>query len=89
MLRSGAALAVDVISVSNSDDQDHQTIVLNLANDPEIARAISPQFPETGALKSFPDAARIFQFCNSFLKKFQDTSGMLGIKFGQFAVCLL
>lgn len=89
MLRSAAALAVDVFSASNSDDQDHQTIVFNIANDPEIARTISPQFPEARALQGHPDAAWILQFCNSFLKKFQDTPGMLGIEFGQFAVGLL
>ena len=89
MLRSAAALAVDVVSAPNSDDQDHQAIVLDLTNDPEITRAISPQFPQAGALQGLPDAAWIFQFCYSFLKKFQDTPGMLGIKFGQFAICLL
>jgi hypothetical protein len=59
------ALAVNALAMPNPDDQDNQLIVLHLADDPEIAHTVSPQFSEPGALKSFSDAARIFQFCNS------------------------
>jgi hypothetical protein len=67
-LRRGLALAVDVFSFSDSDRQDFQSVILNLADDPEIAHSVSPKFSETGTLHRFPDGARIVE-CWTVLKK--------------------
>jgi hypothetical protein len=81
-LRSSAALAVDFFPVPNPYDQDNQPVILNLADDPEIAQPVSPKFAETGTLQCFSNAAGIFQFCNSVSEKFQDSTGMLWIELG-------
>jgi hypothetical protein len=62
-------LAINVSAVPDPDNNDNQHIVHYPADDPEISHSISPEFPEPGALKEFPDAAGIFQFCNPLLEK--------------------
>jgi hypothetical protein len=64
-----ATLAINVFAVPDPDDKDNQLIVHYPADDPEISYSISPEFPEPGALKEFPDAAGIFQFRNSLLEE--------------------
>jgi hypothetical protein len=43
MLKSRAELAVDLFPVSNSDDQNDQPVIFNLADDPEIAHLVPCQ----------------------------------------------
>jgi len=82
MLNSCAALAVDFFPAPNPYDQDDQPVILNLADNPEMAQPVSPKFAATGTLQCFSYTAGIFQFCNFLSEKFQDSPGMLGIELG-------
>jgi hypothetical protein len=72
--------------VPNLEDEYDEAVVLNFADEPEIAHTVFPEFPKAGALQGLPDAARIFKLGYSLLKELQDAAAMLRIKLAQLPV---
>lgn len=70
--RGRTGLAVDIPPMPDLDHQDHQLLVLNLANDPEIAHTVSPQFPKGSTLEGFAETPRVISFCNALPEKIQN-----------------
>ena len=46
MAISGKALAIDFFAISDAKDQNYQTIVFDLADEPVVAHAIFPELPK-------------------------------------------
>jgi len=46
MAISGKALAIDFFAISDAKDQNYQTIVFDLADEPVVAHAIFPKLPK-------------------------------------------
>ena len=46
MAISGKALAIDFFAISDEKDQNYQTIVFDLADEPVVAHAIFPELPK-------------------------------------------
>jgi hypothetical protein len=80
------ASAINLLLVPNQEDEHDEAVVLNFADEPEIAHSIFPEFPKAGALQGLPDAARIFELGYSVLKELQDAVAMLRIKLAQLPV---
>ena len=47
--------------MSYTEYQHHQPVIFDLANEPVIAHAVFPEFPQPRAVQGFSDAARIVQ----------------------------
>jgi hypothetical protein len=77
LVKSPACLAIDFFSIPNAEDQNNQSGVFDLADEPEIAHSISPEFSETCALEGFPDAARIVDAGYTFMEKLQNAPAVL------------
>jgi len=45
--------------VPNLENEHNEAFVFNFADKPEIAHAVSPEFPKAGALQGSPDATGI------------------------------
>src|SRR5260370_31095082 len=85
---SGNALAIDFLAVSDAQDQNHQTIVFDLADEPVIAHAIFPELPKPRAVQRLSDAAWIVQLGNPLMKELQDALAVLCVEFVEFPVDL-
>jgi hypothetical protein len=81
LVKSSACLAIDFFSISDAEDQNNQAGILNLADEPEIAHPISPEFSETRALQGLADAARIVELGYAFVKKLQNAPAVLLVEF--------
>src|SRR5467141_3743249 len=85
---SGNALAIDFLAISDAQDQNHQTIVFDLADEPVIAHAIFPELSKPRAVQRLSDAARIVQLGNPLMKELQDALAVLRVEFVEFPVNL-
>src|SRR2546430_10795047 len=85
---SGNALAIDFFAISDAEDQNHQTIVFDLADEPVISHAIFPELPKPRAVQRFSDAAWIIQLGNALMKELQDALAVLRVEFVEFPVNL-
>jgi len=65
----------------DAQNEDQQAGVFNLADKPEVADTIFPEFPEPGALQCFADAARIVQLRYPFPEKLQNPPRVLRVEF--------
>lgn len=74
-------LAVNLFSTSNVQDQNNQAGIFDLANEPEIAHSLSPEFFEARALEGFAGAGRIVELGYPFVKKFQNARAVLLVEF--------
>ena len=74
--------------MSNAEDQHHQAVVLDFADEPVGAYLVSPKFPQGGAVQGLSDSARIVQVGYSFMEKLQNAPGVLRVEFLQFPVGL-
>jgi len=50
---------INLLAVSNAQDEHNEAFVFNFADKPEIAHAVFPEFSKAGALQGSPDATRI------------------------------
>src|SRR6266478_6529165 len=83
---SGNALAIDFLAISDAQDQNHQTIVFDLADEPVIAHAIFPELSKPRAVQRLSDAARIVELGNPLMKELQDALAVLRVEFVEFPV---
>lgn len=74
--------------MSNSEDQNKQAVVFDFADEPVRAYTVFPKFSKAGAMQRFPDFAGIIKISHSFVKKFQNTPGVLRVEILQFPVGL-
>jgi len=74
--------------MSDAEDQHHEAIVFDLANEPVGAYAVPPKLPETGTDQGSTEAARIVQLGYSLMQEFQDAPRVLRVNFLEFAVSL-
>jgi len=81
---SGNALAIDFFASSDEEDQNHQTIVFDLADEPIIAHAIFPELPKPRAVQRLSDAAWIVQLGNALMEELQDALAVLRVEFVEF-----
>jgi hypothetical protein len=80
--------AINLLAVSDAENQHQQAVVFDLADEAERADAVSPELTQAGALQSLANASRIFQSGKPFPKKFQNAPGVLRIELAEFAVSL-
>jgi len=69
MISHRILLPINILTVPNLNHQDHQLLVLNLADDTEVTHAVSPQLAERRALERFAQAARVFPYCEPVSEK--------------------
>jgi hypothetical protein len=79
--RSG--LAVDFFAMANPENQYHQPVVLDLADEAVVPNTVFPELPHTRALQGFPNAARIVELRYPVMKELQDALGVLRVEFAQ------
>ncbi len=85
---SGGLLTIDFLAMSNAEDQNHQAIVFDLADEPVIPHAIFPELSKTRPMQRLSDAAWIVQLGNALMKELQDALGLLRVEFAEFPVHL-
>jgi len=66
--------------------QHQQAVILDRTDQPVVAHAVSPEFPESLSLQGLADAARVIQTGDALKEKSQDASGMLRVEFVQIPV---
>jgi hypothetical protein len=81
LVKSSACLAIDFFSISDAEDQNNQAGIFDLADEPEIARPISPELSETCTLQGFPDTVRIVEAGYAFIEKLQNEPAVLLVEF--------
>jgi hypothetical protein len=54
---SGNTLALDFLAISDTEDQNHQTVVFDLADEPVTAQAIFPELSKSRVVQRLSDAA--------------------------------
>ena len=79
---------MDFFAMPNAEDQNHQAIIFDLADEPVIAYAIFPELPKTRPVQRLSDAAWIVQLSHSILKELQDALGLLRVEFAEIPVHL-
>ena len=85
---SGNALPIDFLAISDAQEQNHQTVVFDLADEPVIAHAIFPELSKPRAVQRLSDAAWIVQLGNPLIKELQDALAVLRVEFAEFPVNL-
>jgi hypothetical protein len=85
---SGNALAIDFFAISDAEDQNHESIIFDLADEPVIAHAIFPELSKPRAVQRVSDAAWIVQLGNPLMKELQDALAVLRVEFVEFPVNL-
>src|SRR3984893_7105703 len=83
-----ALSTITFLAISDAEEQNHQTIVFDLTDEPVIAHAIFPELPKPRAVQRLSDAARIVQLGYSVMKELQDALGLLRVEFAQFSINL-
>jgi hypothetical protein len=68
----------------DAENQHQEPVILNLTDEPEIAHAVLPEFPQWRTLKCLSHATRIVQLGDAPVKEFQDSSGVLRVELVQF-----
>ena len=74
--------AIYLFTVTYSEDQYDDTIILNFAYKPVVTNPIRPKISQKRPSHCFPKATRIVQFRYSLIKKRQDAFGVLRVEFG-------
>jgi hypothetical protein len=64
MAISGKAPAIDFLAISDAKDQNYQSIVFDLADEPLVAHAIFPELPKPRAVRRLSNAAWLVQLGN-------------------------
>src|SRR5713226_5062010 len=82
------ALTITFLAISDAEEQNHQTIVFDLPDEPEIAHAIFPELPKPRAVERLSDAAWIAQLGNPRMKELQDALAVLPVEFVELPVNL-
>jgi hypothetical protein len=85
---SGNALTINFFAISDAEDQNHQTIVFDLTDEPVIADAIFPELPKPRAVQRLSNAAWVGQLGNPRMKELQDALAVLRVEFVEFPVNL-
>src|SRR5882762_1738066 len=80
--------AVDFSAVADTENENQQPIVFDLADEPVVADAVFPELAEFGTLQSLTDTARVVQSGDAFVEKFQDALALLRVELAQFVVNL-
>ena len=70
--------------MSNTENQNDQAVVFDLADEPVIVHAVFPELPKPRVMQRLSNAAGIVQPGYSFVKKFQDALGVLRIELAEF-----
>lgn len=86
MRRSGEALTIDSLVVSDAENEHDQAIIFELADEPVIPHAVFPELPQPRAVQRLSDAARIVQLGDSSMKELQDALAVLRVEFAEFPV---
>ena len=60
------------------NDKHHETMVLQLTNDPGIPNPVAPQLAKRGALQGFASLSRVLQRGNARLQKSYDPFRLSG-----------
>jgi hypothetical protein len=71
--------------MANAEDEKKETGVLDLADEPIVSDAISPEFFEERALQRFTDGTGIVKFCDAIGEKSQHAFAVLWVEPGEFA----
>jgi hypothetical protein len=74
-----AASAIDFIAMTNAEDQYKQAGVFDLADEPVVTDAVSPELPESGAVQGLADAAGIVQLRYPFPEELQNPPRLLRV----------
>jgi hypothetical protein len=88
MAISGKALAIDFFAISDAKDQNYQTIVFDLADEPVVANSIFPELAKPRAVQRLSNAAWVVQLGNPRMKELQDALAVLRVEFVEFPVNL-
>lgn len=70
------SLPVNLPSVANFNNQNYQTLILQITNNAIVANAITPQIAEFRALQRLAGLAWIFQNCDALGMKIVDAKGL-------------
>ncbi len=71
-----------------SSPQNHQTIILDLCDQPEIADPVFPELPKPRAVQGLSDAAGVVPPGNSFMQELQDCFDLLRVEFAECPIHL-
>jgi hypothetical protein len=74
--------------VADAEDQNEQPIVFDITNETVVAHAVFPEFPEPGAVHGLANAARIVEWCDALVEKFQNALSLRRVELSQVAVDL-
>jgi hypothetical protein len=66
--------------VSDAENKNKQPIIFDLTDEPIVADAIFPELPEPSTMQGLPDATRVVQFCQAFLKELKDAIFLLWVE---------
>jgi hypothetical protein len=80
------ALTVDFPARPHPEDQHHQAVVLDLANEPVVAHAVLPELPEPWALQRLAQCPRVVEFRQSLVKELQDSLLVLRVELAEFPI---
>jgi hypothetical protein len=84
--RDRCTLGIYVPAMPEAEDQNYQTPIFDLADEPVVADAILPEFSEARTAQRLADASRIAEFGDPIVKELQDTAGLLRVEFAEFTV---
>jgi hypothetical protein len=76
------------LAISDAEEQNHQTIVFDLTDEPVIAHAIFPELPKPRAVQRLSNAAWVVQLGNPRMKELEDALAVLRVEFVDFSVNL-
>jgi hypothetical protein len=82
----GTELAVDFPAVADAEDEHNQAVVLNLADEPEIADSILPKFAEFRTAECLADAARITPDGHAFSQELEDALAVLRVQLAEITI---
>src|SRR6267378_518830 len=82
------ALTITFLAISDAEEQNHQTIVFDLTDEPVIAHAIFPELPKPRAVQRLSNAAWVVQLGNPRMKELEDALAVLRVEFVDFSVNL-
>lgn len=74
--------------MSNAENKNDQAVIFDLADEPVIADAISPELPKPRVVQSLSNAPWIVQPGHAFMKELQDAPGVLRVELAQLPVRL-
>ncbi len=78
--------AIDPLAMPHAENQNHQAVIFDFADQSVIAHAVFPELPQPRAVQRLSNAARIVEFRHSSMQELQDSLSVLRVELAEFAV---